>query len=106
MEASTPDEQQQTEATKESYSLARYVVEVSENEQGIPEQSWKCIDGGAGVEDVFVGHTFNGDVDWADSGIYLAKPDNAEMSVTFRIHPFLLQAEQTELNLIIGLKWL
>jgi len=78
---------------KETYSLGKYEVFSSESTQGVPERGWKCTGQVEGLADAFTGHTFNGEVDWRDSGICLASPDNTEMSVTFIAPEHLLKAE-------------
>ena len=54
---------------------------------------------------MFTGHTYNGDADWSEVGIYLTHPETSEMSVTFVLPEDLLQTPETEFFFLIGLSW-
>ena len=67
---------------------------------------WKCVDQIEGIADVFTGYDFSGASDWNNDSINLSHPDNADMSVQFRVPEGILEAASSELFLLIGLNWL
>ena len=103
----------------EIYCLGKYRVvassEVDAEQEGVDEENivpttmaWKCFEAIEGIGDVFTGYEFSGEQDWNDDSINLTHPDNAEMTVKFRVpdDPSMLESESTDLFFLIGLNWL
>lgn len=62
-----------------------------------------------GIDPIFTGHTFSGDVDWSEDGIYLTSPDSCKMTISYKLPETLgslaKENEATEFFFLLNLSW-
>ena len=89
--------------------MGKYAVTASaaseSAESNTPNRTWTCAETVEGLDDVFTGYSFSGEADWNEDGINLAQPDNAEMSVKFKL-PEHITDKAEQLFLLIAMNWL